>query len=188
MRKTILFTAAVLLATSVLSARGGHFGHGRGWHNSHKNNTTLPVTQLTQQQKDDLLFMYQEEKMARDVYIALGEKWGSRVFLNIQKSEQAHMNAIKRLLDKYSLEAPVPNSDIGNFENEELQALYNQLIEKGNLSLEDALEVGVAIEETDIADLEEKIDSATRDVARVYSRLLRGSYNHLRAFNANLGN
>jgi len=191
MRKTVLFTAvAALLATGVLSARGGHFGYGHagGWYNPGKNITTPIVSELTQEQKDDLIFMYQEEKMARDVYITLGNKWGARVFLNIQKSEQTHMNAIKALLDKYSLEVPIDSSDVGHFVNEEIQALYDQLVAKGNNSLEDALEVGVAIEETDIADLEEKIENAPSDIARVYSRLLRGSYNHLRAFNANLGN
>jgi len=191
MKKTVLFTAvAALLATGVLSARGGHFGHGhhRGWGYPGSGVTTPIVSELTQKQKDDLIFMYQEEKMARDVYITLGNKWGARVFLNIQKSEQIHMNAIKALLDKYSLEVPVDSSDVGHFVNEEIQALYNQLIAKGNNSLEDALEVGVAIEETDIADLEEKIENAPSDIARVYSRLLRGSYNHLRAFNRNLGN
>jgi hypothetical protein len=131
--------------------------------------------------------MYQEEKLARDVYIALGKKWGERVFLNIQKSEQMHMDAIKNLLTKYSLEIPVSNDDIGHFQNEELQALYNDLVAKGNLSLKDALEVGVAIEETDIADLEEKLDGAPSDVANVYNRLLRGSYKHLSAFNRYLG-
>ena len=188
MKKRVLFTAAVVVATTFLSARGAHHFGGHGWYYNHHNNVSTVVTNLTQEQKDDLIFMYQEEKLARDVYIALGKKWGSRVFLNIQKSEQVHMNAIKRLLDKYSLEAPVDSADIGEFENEELQALYNQLIEKGNLSLKDALEVGVAIEETDIADLEAKIVDAPSDIARVYSRLLRGSNHHLKAFNANLDN
>jgi len=29
----------------------------------------MPVSILTQTQKDDLLFMYQEEKVARDIYL-----------------------------------------------------------------------------------------------------------------------
>jgi len=190
MKKVILASLLVLATSSAIEARGGHFGHGWGYYHHNGYNRGFQnsvISELTQKQKDDLIFMYQEEKLARDVYITLGKKWGSRVFLNIQRSEQRHMDAIKRLLDKYSLKTPVPNDNIGTFKNEELQALYNELIAKGNLSLKDALEVGVTIEETDIADLEEKIDGAPSDIVRVYNRLLRGSYNHLRAFNANLG-
>jgi len=181
-RKIILTTLVALATTFTLNARGGYFGGHHGWGNG-SGYRSIFVANLTQKQKDDLIFMYQEEKMARDVYIALGKKWGERVFLNIQRSEQNHMNAIERLLNKYSLSVPVDNSDIGHFANEELQALYNDLVAKGNLSLKDALEVGVAIEETDIADLEEKMANTPLDISRVYQNLLRGSYRHLRAFN-----
>ncbi len=184
MKRAIVTTLLILATSSTLSARGGHFGHGWGY--QHGGYMSANVIELTQKQKDDLLFMYEEEKLARDVYITLGKKWGARVFLNIQRSEQRHMDAIKSLLDKYSIDAPISNSNIGSFKNEELQALYNELIAKGNLSLKDALEVGVTIEETDIADLEEKIDNTPSDIARVYNRLLRGSYNHLRAFKSQI--
>jgi len=188
MRKGIILAVAAiaLLATSTLNARGAM--HYRGASGVYKQSYVDPtVYELTQEQIDDLVFMYQEEKMARDAYITLGQKWGSTVFLKIQQSEQSHMDAIKALLDKYSIAIPVDESAIGSFANEEIQALYDQLMEKGALSLQDALEVGVAIEETDIADLEEKIEGATSDLATVYSRLLKGSYNHLNAFNTTLG-
>ncbi len=52
----------------------------------------LPVT------KETLIFMREEEKMARDVYRVLGEQWGVDVFNNISQSKQKHMNAIARKL------------------------------------------------------------------------------------------
>ena len=193
-----LVVATLLMATA--NARWGHHGGGHGHHGGHSattqsysnhsnyqnniDNTT--VATLTQEQKDDLNFMYQEEKLARDVYITLGNIWNLRVFKNIQNSEQRHMDSIKYLLDKYSLPTPVMSDDIGVFENEELQSLYDQLVAKGKQSLKDALEVGVTIEETDIADLEAKIEGAPSDIQQVFNNLLKGSYNHLRAFNRNL--
>ncbi len=46
-----------------------------------------------------------------------------------------------------------------------------------------ALKVGIGIEELDIADLEEYISGTDNaDLRRVYANLLRGSENHLRAF------
>jgi len=192
MKKKILISLALaaLISTSA-DARwghhgGGHGGHGNGnWHNNRGGGDYVQAP-LTKKQKNDLIFMYQEEKLARDVYITLGNIWNARVFKNIQRSEQRHMNAIKSLLNKYNLRVPVLSDDIGVFENEELQALYNQLVAKGKQSLQDALEVGVTIEETDIADLEEKMEGAPSNVQRVYSNLLRGSYKHLSAFNRNL--
>jgi hypothetical protein len=191
MKKQILITTvAIALASTTLSARWGHHGH-HGYHSrGHYNQSTNQTAQatLTQEQKENLTFMYQEEKLARDVYITLGKLWNQRVFTNIQRSEQRHMNSVKYLLNRYNLPVPVLSDDIGVFENEELQELYNQLIAKGKSSLKDALEVGVTIEEVDIADLEAKTEGAPSDIQRVFKNLLRGSYNHLRAFNRSLGN
>ena len=181
MKKLILTSIAVAtIATSAQAYRGNG-----GYYNSYNNTQSTSAT-LTQEQKDALVFMYQEEKLARDVYLTLNDKWGARVFENISSSEQKHMDAVKSLLNKYNIEVPVLDDTIGVFENEELQALYDELVEKGLTSLNDAYEVGVTIEETDIADLEERIENATSDIQRVFSNLLRGSNNHLSAFNRQL--
>jgi hypothetical protein len=148
-----------------------------------QNGIEVQKTRITKQQREDLKFMFQEEKLARDVYIALGEMWEHRTFLNIQKAEQSHMNAVKRLMKKYHVRIPVDEDAIGEFADKDLQELYNELIDKGSESLEEALKVGVLIEETDIDDLKERRKGAPRDIRRVYNRLLRGSYKHLDAFN-----
>ena len=144
---------------------------------------TIPISELTDLQKEDLIFMLEEEKLARDLYGHLYTTWGVRVFTNIVRSEQRHMDTIQLLVDKYSLEAPSTETR-GVFENSDLQALYDQLITKGTLSLVDALEVGVAIEETDIADLEKILAAGVpEDLKIVYTNLLNSSYKHLNAFN-----
>lgn len=140
-------------------------------------------TQLSDEQIADLIFMYQEEKVARDVYIKLYEAWGLRVFKNISRAEQTHMNAVQGLLVKYDIPIPVTSEDIGSFVLPELQHLYDTLMEKGLQSKYDALEVGVMIEEKDIEDIAEKMIGAPSDIYRVYGNLLDGSYNHLAAFN-----
>jgi len=191
--KAISSLVALMLLASVADARWGHHGYKfHGFDHSYVGGAPFSIipkedrAKLSQEQIDGLIFMYQEEKLARDVYITLGKLYNARVFKNIQKSEQRHMDAVKYLLKKYNIDLPVPSDDIGAFDNEELQALYDELIEKGKESLKDALEVGVLIEETDIEDLEERIADAPSDIARVYNNLKRGSYNHLRAFRRNL--
>lgn len=143
---------------------------------------------LSETEIDGLQFMREEEKLARDVYTLLYEKWGKRVFNNIAQSEQRHTDAIKTLINKYELEDPVKIDTPGTFEDKDLQNLYNTLIAKGDSSLVDALLVGALIEEVDINDIQKELDEHVdnQDIVFVYDNLINGSYNHLRAFNKNL--
>jgi hypothetical protein len=142
--------------------------------------------ELTTAEIEGILLMREEEKLARDVYLKLYEKWGLGVFQNIARSEETHMAAVKALIDRYGIEDPAL-AEVGVFTDPELQALYDQLIEEGYRSRVDALRVGAAIEEIDILDLEEQTEQTDRaDIVRVYENLTRGSRNHLRAFASNL--
>ncbi len=145
-------------------------------------------TTLTDDQKAALQFMREEEKLARDVYITFYQQYGVRVFNNISRSEQAHMNSVLRLLNIYGVEDPVGDNGVGVFTNPDLQTLYNALIEQGSTSIIEALKVGGAIEEIDILDLFERIE-LTSDypvITRVFTHLENGSEHHLRAFVRNL--
>jgi hypothetical protein len=142
---------------------------------------------LTASEKSWLTYMREEEKLARDVYLFLYDKWGSRIFKNISASEQTHMDAIKTLLLRYGLPDPVTGNGRGEFDNSDLQALYSDLTAQGSISIVEAFEVGVLIEETDIDDLNAAMALTKRkDIKTVYSNLLQGSLNHLKAFVSNL--
>lgn len=147
------------------------------------NSGSLDVT-LTDEEIEGILFMREEEKLARDVYLHLYDLFPLRPFLNISKSEQAHMDAIKYLIDTFGLDDPAGENPEGVFQNEELQELYTTLIEQGSASREEALKVGALIEEVDILDLQAELDSSAQqeDVIRVYTNLCRASEAHLRAF------
>ena len=146
--------------------------------------------ELSPDEESGLLYMREEEKLARDVYIVLYEKWNQRVFNNISKSEQRHTDAVLYLLNRYEINDPVVDNTVGAFTNQNLQDLYNKLIEQGSSSLVEALKVGAAIEEIDILDLDEQINEVAdnEDILIVYNNLRSGSYNHLRAFVRNLFN
>lgn len=128
-----------------------------------------------------LLYMYEEEKLARDVYNALYGLWGQATFQNIAASEQAHMDAVGALLSGYGI--ALPGTSAGVFNDPSLQALYNDLMAAGSLSLADALRVGATIEEVDIMDLQSRLALTTNaDIQLVYGNLMNGSFNHLRNF------
>ncbi|WP_048149823.1 DUF2202 domain-containing protein [Palaeococcus ferrophilus] len=142
---------------------------------------------LSDEEASGLIYMVEEEKLARDVYLTLHNETGLIVFERIAQSEQSHMDAVLSLIEKYNLTAPGTLDQVGVFENPELQALYDQLIEQGSQSTVDALKVGALIEETDIKDLEDWIAKTdNEDIKAIYSNLMAGSENHLRAFVRNL--
>lgn len=142
------------------------------------------TTTLTSAQKAALLFMYQEEKVARDVYITLGKKYPTaKTFANIALSEQSHADSVEKLCIKYKVDiSKVNESSVGNFVLPELQALYNTMVIQGSVSLNQGLKVGVVIEEHDIADIMTYAVGMPIDVVNTFQNLLNGSKNHLSAF------
>lgn len=54
---------------------------------------------LSNQEINDMKYMLEEEKVARDVYEFLDTKWDLRVFNNIKSSEQRHMDMVEYLLN-----------------------------------------------------------------------------------------
>jgi hypothetical protein len=139
------------------------------------------------QEKDGLIYMRLEEKLARDVYLTLGKTYKQKMFVNIPESEQRHMDAVKALLDKYEIADPVTDNEIGAFTNANFKKLFDDLVAKGQSSFNDAMLVGKAIEELDIKDLNERLEQTDNpDIKVVYENLKRGSENHLRAFTNHL--
>ena len=133
-----------------------------------------------------LQFMREEEKLARDVYLKLNDKYheDTNTFESIAKSEQLHTDAVKALLEKYGVEDPAAETERGEFVNEELQELYETLVEIGEEGLTEGLNVGVTIEKKDMDDIADAIDLSRKypDIVKVYSNLLAGSESHLAAF------
>lgn len=137
---------------------------------------------LSPAESSALLYMKQEEKLARDVYQALHARWGHITFERIQVSEQRHMEAMDRLIARYRLVDATP-AEPGRFTYPQLQSLYDELMARGTKSLGDALAVGVLVEKTDIADLQAAIDGTKeRPIRNVLGNLMSASHNHLAAF------
>lgn len=142
---------------------------------------------LTEQEKSDLIFLRQEEKLAHDVYVYAYQKYAHFVFNNISNSEQTHIDNMTGLLSKYNVVDPAAGLANGVFADNDLQALYNQLIAKVDISLIDALVVGATIEDLDISDINRFYANTNKtDILRVYDVLNCGSRNHLRGFTGQL--
>lgn len=143
-----------------------------------------PIEAISSDEEAGLIFMREEEKLARDVYHTLYDIWGLTVFNNIAKSEQTHTDTMKMLLDKYQIADPVLDDSIGVFTDYHFTEVFEALVAKGSESLESALQVGAQIEDLDMKDIVESIEviEGNDDIIMVYEELLKGSRNHLRSF------
>lgn len=146
-----------------------------------------PVNSLDEATAEDLQFVREEEKLARDVYLYSFDKYQLQIFKNISESEQTHMDAVLGQLEKNNVSDPVSDNARGVFENSTLQELYNELTAKSDLSLIEALKVGALIEDLDIFDIESILQRTSENsIINVYNNLTCGSRNHLRSFTSEL--
>ena len=163
MNKLVLFTTTIIVALFMSSCSDDEVS-------------------LTQNEIDDLQVSREEEKLARDVYLFSYDKYGEDIFNNIASSEQKHMNKILTLLNKYNLDDPAL-ANRGEFTNQTLQDLYDDLTAQSDISLIEALKVGATIEDLDINDIDDFISRTDNsDILAAYNKLNCGSRNHMRSY------
>ena len=147
----------------------------------------MDSTILTPSEREGILLMREEEKLAHDVYGFFANQYNIPIFGNIAKSETVHQKMVIELMSRYEIDDPSFDEE-GKFHNEELQKLYDKLTAQGTTIIE-ALKIGAYIEELDIRDLKQLMkETDNEDILATYNPLLQGSENHLRAFVRNLVN
>jgi len=211
--KFITGLLSLVVVTLVGCGQGNGNGSGKNGAGASFDINQYPISTLTQDVKDSLAFMGNEERLAYDVYMNLYNYHlnnGDTIkqFKNIStKSEIKHIGIVQDLVRRYNLgaddvtnvENPVSDNSIaqtnmpmGEYDIPEIQELYDALYEKGIKSVQDALEVGCMVEVTDINDLDRWIQKAQNanatDVIAGFEILRNGSYNHYWAFDKGLKN
>ncbi len=135
---------------------------------------------ITAQDAYGMLYIWQEEKAARDLYESLYERTNLTIFKDLVRSEQNHMDQVRVLMERYGVEIPVLGR--GVFENQTLSQVYRDLLDS-SISDEEALKAAVTFEEISIMDLEEMISRTENpEIIAVYEGLLAGSKKHLRSY------
>lgn len=138
---------------------------------------------LSPAEVDEVVYLREEEKLARDVYLTLADRWQLPIFANIARAEQQHMDVVLLLLELQGITDPVTDDAVGAFSNAELGGLFVELTEDGATDLVSALTVGATIEDMDLADLYDLLAFTDNDhLELIAHNLAKGSRNHLRAF------
>lgn len=164
-----------------------------------------------------LIFMREEEKLARDVYLTLGAMYpNDATFANIADgSEQTHTDTVRDMLEVFGIPDPNPDTNnlpasIGVFTGEDygwyFTEKYELLVNWGAQSQLDAWYVGAFIEELDMIDIigcpkvivetDNGIDAGEcgmeytdePQLKTMYGHLVDGSENHLRGYVKNIEN
>lgn len=162
---------------------------------------SLPVYTLTEAQLHSLHYMWNEEKLAKDLYLALNAVYPANSLKNIAtNAETQHVGSMEALLAKYSqTQAVIDNYNLahpttpitqlseipaGVFTLPELQTLYNTLYNEGMISATAALQSACKVEVTDVTDLDKDIIDAgsAKDLVTFFEILRAGSYNHYWSF------
>jgi hypothetical protein len=153
--------------------------------------THFDAQALSEQEREAILLMFEEEKFARDIYLALYEEWHVPIFANIAKAEQRHMEAVFCLMNKYEFQDRVGLYHREGYQNALLHQRRLQFMQQNRENVAAGFSLGATIEEMDISDLlatvvNDQIDND--DILAVFNMLMKGSRNHLRAFNRLLNN
>ncbi|MGA1538631.1 MAG: DUF2202 domain-containing protein [bacterium] len=178
-RSFLASLAAIGLAACTPEDTVSSHGNGEGL-------SQYPVESLNEAEEAGIFQLREEEKLARDVYTLLEEKWGLSAFSQIKPSEQKHMDAVAKLINRYDLLDPAQES-IGIFENQKISSLFETLMTKGEQSEVDALQVGMTVEDVDIYDIDEILSkNDNQDIQVVFTNLRNGSIKHLQRFYTDL--
>lgn len=207
---------ALTAGASSAMARGGKPSFTRTDTVSEETTTDTDVTDATGEGLLDyfeithLVFMREEEKLARDVYTKLGSMYpNSVVFGNIDDSEQRHTTAVKNMIEKYGYDDPNTNDNLGIFTGDDygwyFTEKYHLLVERASISELEALYVGAFIEELDMMDINQcpqvivdtdngindvsecgRIATDNPDIDNLYGNLLDGSDSHMEAYVKNI--
>ncbi len=144
--------------------------------------TNLASGTLTAAQKSTLASMAEEEKLAHDLYVALGAKYGTP-FTRITNAETRHLAEIRLVLKRYAIADPTAGKAAGSFATASTQQQYSKLLSQGTAGVDAANTAARTVESTDITDLKAAAAGVTApDVTQVYKNLLAASQRHLVAF------
>lgn len=128
------------------------------------------------------LKLYQEEKLAYDLYGEFYERWSLGVFNKVQQREAKHVWCVEKIMDNYGYDYEI-NDKSGLYPDREIQKIYDDLSVKGCISDLAALEAAAYIKEKHICQLRERIRYQEDEyVVKVIFLMESAAQSHLRAF------
>ena len=141
----------------------------------------FPQEDISAVEETALLKVWQVQKLSRDLYQSFNEAWSSQIYENMSSDSQYHMDFVHILLGKFGI--PVPQDLAGIFTDQEIQNLFDLMLNAGNGSAVEALRMGAAAEDMIIDELQTLlVQTDNHEILIIYQNLLKSARNHLRLF------
>ena len=93
-----------------------------------KENLKMKTGDLNQTQIDSLLYIYEKEKMVRDMLLILNQKYHYKFMPYIAMLTQKHISILDMFFKKYNIKIPQFEYIVGKYENQAIQEEYNYLL------------------------------------------------------------
>ncbi|MFB6226179.1 MAG: DUF2202 domain-containing protein [Candidatus Paceibacteria bacterium] len=133
----------------------------------------------------DLIYLIEEEKVARDLSYKFSQKYDEKIFTEVYKAENTHLKAVQRFIRNYKLDDPTSKNGVGEFKNPQLQKIYDEKLSSGKENKNKAYQSLLWVLEKNINDININKDSTDKDdILFVYNNLIRSSKNHIRAIDS----
>ena len=161
--------------------------------------------ELSEDLKDSITYMYNEEGLAYDVYLNVYDELNTSKGIIVkplkmiaENAEIKHIAAVNALAVKYDLNTTTYDPTLepyeglvrGQYSVPAVQDLYDALYAYGTKNKKAALEMGCMVEVIDIDDLKGYISQAEEagalDVLKEFTFLITGSYTHYWEFDKSL--
>jgi hypothetical protein len=132
-----------------------------------------------------VLYLIEQEKLARDLYGVLDTIWVTDVFNRMVNDELQHMDKLSAVAAEFMIDVPNHFNEYkpGQFVNADLRTLYLDLLADANFSLEDAYRACANLEERKIMNLRTALKEPNFDLEiATYKTLLIGAEDNLKFF------
>ena len=137
---------------------------------------------LTKKEKWALLFILEEEKMIRDLSYNFSDKYEDKIFEDIYKAENSHIDPVQKIVRDYNLDDPSSKKDVGEFHNPQIRMIYDELLKQGQKDKVSAYKALLQALERNISNLNENIDKTDKDgILFLFRNLRRSSKNHMKS-------
>ncbi len=129
---------------------------------------------LSPREIDDMNYLIENEKLLRDYFNVMYNKYNLSLFQNVAKSEQSHLNFLAVKFLRYDLKNPTEEKPAGEYVNPELQQTYDIMIAKGETNIYAALLAGSSKVKEDVEDIPLMIDQfeGNADIVLIFSNIL----------------
>ena len=146
------------------------------------------VSDLNESVKSDVVYLYELERFAKDIYQKSYDEWGLELFNTLTSTQSLNNSIIAILLDNYNITYNV-TPEAGVYTDDTIQGFYDTYVQETNTTIKDSLSMGVALEEKLVSEIDTLMQnrSLSDDVKIVYEIVKRSTREHIHSFNIALG-